>query len=94
MKENRAETTAPDDATDVRCFCCGRRGWHRATFDGFTVKPLLCCLGPGDPWLTGQNEEDRATFVNRAIGAFQAADRASRQHAEGPTGEDGQRHAG
>ena len=86
MKTDESATTAPENAGDIRCFCCKRPGWHRATFDDVTVRSLPCCLGPGEPWLREQSAEERATFVDRTIGAFRAADhwarRRARKHTE------------
>ena len=36
---------------------------------------MACCLGPGDPWLPGQTEAERATFSARSCAAARAADR-------------------
>ena len=65
----------PATATGIECETCERPTWRWISFDGKTARAMLCCLGPGDPWLGNQNTEEYATWPERAARAAQAADR-------------------
>ena len=63
-----------EPAKGPRCGTCGRRTWRWISLDGAEARASARRLGPGDPWLPGQSEAERATFVPRSIAAAQAAD--------------------
>ena len=68
-RRGRAANTGP------QCAVCRRKRWHWISTDGHTLRPLCCCLGPGDPWLPEQPERDRDRFGERTAEAQRALDR-------------------